>query len=66
MAIVDTLGALAILVRIEPEQDANDLRPLRSLLCGVEQPNIKGEMLSIIILALRMRLTTGGLTARRD
>ena len=36
MAIVDTLGALAILVRIEPEQDANDLRPLRSLLRGVE------------------------------
>ena len=66
MTVVDASGTLMICVRIEPEQDTDDLRPLRSLLCGVEQPNIKGEMLSIIILALRMRLTTGGLTARRD
>jgi hypothetical protein len=36
MAIVDTLGALAISIRIKPKQDPDDLRPLCSLLCRVE------------------------------
>ena len=36
MAVVDALGALAISVRIEPEQNADDLRPLCSLLRRVE------------------------------
>ena len=36
MTVVDTLGAFAILVWINPEQDADDLRPLRSLLRCVE------------------------------
>jgi hypothetical protein len=31
MTVVDTLGAFAILVWINPEQDTDDLRPLRSL-----------------------------------
>ena len=63
---MDALGALMILVWIEPEQDADDLRPLRPFVDCVEQPNIEGEALSIIILAVRMCLTAGGLTARWD
>jgi hypothetical protein len=44
MTVVDASGALTILVRIEPEQDTDDLRPLRSLFRCVEQPNIQGDM----------------------
>jgi len=36
MTVVDALGALPISLRIEPEQDADDLRPLRSLLRCVQ------------------------------
>jgi hypothetical protein len=36
MAVVDALGALPISVRIKSEQDADDLRPLCSLLRGVK------------------------------
>ena len=66
MTVVDALGALMISVRIEPEQDADDFCPLRSLFGRVEKPNVEREVFSIIILALRMCLTAGGLTARRD
>jgi hypothetical protein len=36
MTVVDPLGALTIFVRIESEQDTDDLRPIRSLLRSVE------------------------------
>jgi hypothetical protein len=36
MTVVDASGTLMIYVRIEPEQDTDDLRPLRSLLRSVE------------------------------
>ena len=36
MTVMDASGALTILVRIKPEQDAYDLCPLRSLLRCVE------------------------------
>jgi hypothetical protein len=36
MTVVDASGTLMICVRIEPEQDTDDLRPLRSLLRCVE------------------------------
>jgi len=36
MIVVDASGALTIFVRIEPKQDTDDLRPLRSLLRCVE------------------------------
>ena len=36
MTVVDASGALTISVRIEPEQDTDDLRPVRSLLRCVE------------------------------
>jgi hypothetical protein len=61
MTVVDALSALRILLRIKPEQDADDLCPVRSLPCSVEQPNVEREVLSIIILALRMCLMAGGL-----
>jgi hypothetical protein len=36
MTVVDASGTLMIFVRIEPEQDTDDLRPVRSLLRCVE------------------------------
>jgi hypothetical protein len=36
MTVVDAFGALPISIRIKSEQDADDLRPLRSLLRRVE------------------------------
>src|SRR5215471_2927647 len=62
MTVVDALGALTILVRIEPEKDADDLGPLRSLLGSVQQPNVEREVLSIIIRqvgALRRLIVKG-------
>ena len=66
MTVVDTSGALTISVRIEAKQEPDHLRPLRPLVRRVEKPNVEREVLSIIILALRMCLMAGGLTAKRD
>jgi hypothetical protein len=49
MTVMDALGAPTISVRIEPEQDTGNLRPLRSLFRCIKEPNIEREVLSIII-----------------
>ena len=49
MTVVDSPGALTLPVRIESEQDADDLRPLRSLFSRIEKPNVEREMLSIVV-----------------
>jgi len=49
MTVVDALGALTISVRIEPEQDADDLCPLRFLFGRVEKSNVEREVFSIIV-----------------
>jgi hypothetical protein len=49
-------GALTIPVRVKPEQDTDNLRPLGALFGRIEKANIKREVLSIIVrhtLALR-------------
>jgi hypothetical protein len=49
MAVVDAAGALTVSIRVEPEQDADDLRPLRSLVGCVEQANVEREVLAIVL-----------------
>src|SRR5260370_17293062 len=52
MTLVDASGALTILVRIKPEQDADDLCPLRSFLRCLDYPNIDREAFPTLILHL--------------
>ena len=49
VAVVNATGALTISFRIEPEQDARDLRPLGALFGGVEKTDIECEVLSVVV-----------------
>src|ERR1700730_10029696 len=47
--VMDTTGAVTISVRIEPEQEVNDLRPLRTLFGRIKEADIEREVLAIIV-----------------
>jgi hypothetical protein len=49
MTIVDATSALGLALRIDPEQDMDDLRPVRTFLGCVEQANVEREVLAIIV-----------------
>jgi hypothetical protein len=48
VAVVDAARALTVSVRVEPEQDADDLRPLRTLVSCVEKADVEREVLAIV------------------
>jgi hypothetical protein len=51
---------------VHAQHDPRHLCPVRALRCGVEETQIGDEMVVVVILALRMCLMAGGLTARPE
>ena len=51
---------------VHAQHDPRHFSPVRALRCGVEETQIGDEMVVVVILALRMCLMAGGLTARRE
>ncbi len=51
---------------IDVQHYARRLGPIRALGVGVEEAEIGDQVFLVVILALRMCLMAGGLTARRD
>lgn len=49
MTVMNGAGVLTISRRIKSEQDAHHLGPVRSLLRGIEQANVKGKVLTVIV-----------------
>jgi hypothetical protein len=51
---------------IDVQHYSRHLGPIRALSVGIEEAEIGDQVFLVVILALRMCLTAGGLTARRD
>jgi hypothetical protein len=66
MALPSAPCPLGFIERIYVEDDARHFGPVGAFCVGIKQAQIGHEMFFVIILALRMCLMAGGLTARRD
>jgi hypothetical protein len=66
MALPSAPRPLGFTNRIYVQDDARHFGPIRTFCVGIKQAQIGHEMFFVIILALRMCLMAGGLTARQD
>ena len=66
MALPSTPRPLGFIEWIYVQDDARHFGPVGAFRVGIKQAQIGHEMFFVIILALRMCLMAGGLTARRD
>jgi hypothetical protein len=51
---------------IDFKHEKSSFHPIGTIRFGVKRPNVHDHVLLIVIRAVRMCLTTGRLTARRD
>jgi hypothetical protein len=49
VAVVHATGAFSVLLRVDPEKDTNDLRPLGTFFGRVEKSDIECEVLSVVV-----------------
>ena len=66
VALEDAPRALGFMGGINMQHNSRHFGPVCTFGVGIEQAQIGDQMFLVIILALRMCLTVGGLTARRD
>ena len=65
VAFPDGSRPLGFVFGVHPQDDPRRLCPICTLGAGIEEPQIC-DLVFVVILALRMCLMAGGLTARRD
>jgi len=66
MALPSIVGAFRFENGIDFKREKSSFHPIGTIRFCVKRPNVLDHVLLIVILAVRMCLTTGGLTARRD
>jgi hypothetical protein len=64
VAFPDGSRPLGFLCGVQSQDDSGCLRPICTLGAGIEEPQICDQVVFVVILALRMCLMAGGLTAR--
>jgi hypothetical protein len=66
VAFPDGARPLGFVVGVHAQDDPRRLCPICTLRVGIEKPQICDQVVFVVILALRMCLIAGGLTARRE
>ena len=66
VAFPDGSRPLGFVFGVHAQDDPRRLCPICTLGVGIEKPQICDQVVFVVILALRMCLMAGGLTARRE
>ena len=66
VALPDRSRPLGFPLRVYAQDDPRRLCPICTLGAGIQEPQICDQVIFVVILALRMCLMAGGLTARRE